>query len=556
MKNDKLKIGLLTDSHIIPAWIFDCLNEIRESGHSELSLILFHDSGRKHSKSTTATIRKHAQNLVLNAYKKFEQAIFHPKPNAFENKDLKTLTKNLLPVIDYRSHSPDKQKTNTIIEKIRAHQLDVIIKPGPEPVDSNLANCAKHGVWTFHPATDADDVQDTAAFSEVLKAQGTTYIKLLTISEPHQTSKVIHTSSFCTNENSVNWNRHFFFWKARSILPRNLELLHRQGPQKFFSQTVTHHEKTGEKQPKDYNLKGNAGMLIQIAGLFVRYVKRKITALFWFEQWILLFSNTASEPGSISIENFKRIIPGKDRLWADPFIIDKGGSSFVFFEELIYKEQKGRIAVMEIDKTGVCHKPQTALERDHHLSYPFLFEEKGKLYMLPESSMKQSVDLYQCTDFPLGWEYRVSLLNNVEAADATLLKHNGKYWLFAAMRENPATSINDNLFLFSSNNLESSTWKPHPMNPIVSDVKTSRPGGKIFKKDGRIFRPAQNASNYYGYGLNIMEIIKLSEDEYEEKHVQFIQARGSDKFSGVHTYNYSGQMTVMDALIKRKKFRK
>ena len=493
--------------------------------------------------------------------KRFEQVAFRPKPNAFEPRDLEVLAINSVPQIKLYSGSPGDGKPGQPFEIIRSHQIDVFFKPGPEPVNSSLANCAKYGIWSFHPSPAGNTYADFAGIREVLEAKGTTHVCLSKLSGTQGKDEIIHTSSFCTNENSINWNRHHYFWKASSILLSQLDQLYRLGPQKFFALAKIKQAKTGIEQQKHSGPPGNYGFFIGIVRLFWRFVKRKTAAWFYFNQWILLFDisganiiTNGSNHVAICTKNLKRIMPGNDRLWADPFIIERNNSYFVFFEEMLYKEQKGRIAVMEIDKNGKCHKPQKALERNHHLSYPFLFEEDDNLYMLPESSQNKSVDLYKCTDFPLGWEYSSNLLSNVEAADSTLFKHNNKYWLFTSAREHPAASINDNLYLFFSNSLENGIWHPHPLNPIVSCVEAARPAGRVFMKGNKIFRPAQNASKYYGYGIQIMEIIKLSEDEYEEKHVHSIHPGWSNDVIGTHTYNFSGQMTVIDALIKRKKF--
>ncbi len=558
MKDNSLKIGLLTNDRIIPDWVFDCLNKIRQSSFAELSLIVLKHSGSDQSKHFQSN--DYRPSLIFSLYSKFEHLAFRPKPNAFEPKNIDALGLERLPQVLLYPNSPAGHNPNQSLEIIRSLHIDVLFKPGPEPVNSALASCAKYGVWSFHPSPANNNYTDFAGISEVLDAKGTTLVRLIKLKDKRSNDEILHASSFCTNENSINWNRHHYFWKASSIMLNQLEQLYRHGPQKFFALARKTKIQTGSSLINP-SLPENYKLSIRIVRLFWRYVKRKTAAWFYFNQWILLFdingaNNITNGYNNLAVctKNLKRIMPGNDRLWADPFIIERNNSYFVFFEEMLYKEQKGRIAVMEIDKNGKCHKPQKALERNHHLSYPFLFEEDDNLYMLPESSQNKSVDLYKCTDFPLGWEYSSNLLSNVEAADSTLFKHNNKYWLFTSAREHPAASINDNLYLFFSNSLENGIWHPHPLNPIVSCVEAARPAGRVFMKGNKIFRPAQNASKYYGYGIQIMEIIKLSEDEYEEKHVHSIHPGWSNDVIGTHTYNFSGQMTVIDALIKRKKF--
>jgi hypothetical protein len=79
---------------------------------------------------------------------------------------------------------------------------------------------------------------------------------------------------------------------------------------------------------------------------------------FFLDQWHLMFNLDNSE--SMSFREFKKIIPPKDRFWADPQVIQADGHYYIFVEEYIYKIGKAHISVIEIDKqghlqrTGVC----------------------------------------------------------------------------------------------------------------------------------------------------------------------------------------------------------
>lgn len=75
------------------------------------------------------------------------------------------------------------------------------------------------------------------------------------------------------------------------------------------------------------------------------------------------------------------------------------------------------------------------------------------------------------------------------------------------------------LFLFFSNELFTSEWNPHPLNPIVPDVVRARPASRVFTRNGQILRPSQDCSKTYGYGFDLNEILSLSETGYLEKTV-------------------------------------
>ena len=123
--------------------------------------------------------------------------------------------------------------------------------------------------------------------------------------------------------------------------------------------------------------------------------------------------------------------------------------------------------------------------------------------------------------------------------------------MFSGIKENNGASNSDELFLFHSDNPLSDKWEPHPENPIISDSRKARPGGKIFSYRNSFYRPSQDCSNYYGYGISINQIKKLNEDKYEEIQVSSILPKWTNKITRVHTFTYDSGLSIIDAKIKR-----
>ncbi len=258
--------------------------------------------------------------------------------------------------------------------------------------------------------------------------------------------------------------------------------------------------------------------------------------------------------GSVSFENFKKIIPPKSRFWADPHIIQKDNQNYIFIEEYAFELKKGFLSVLEIDHSGKHTTPVRILEKEYHLSYPHVFEWNDRYYMVPESAANRTIDLYECIDFPYKWEFKMNLMENIQAVDTTLLFYREKWWLFTGIAENDGAFPEVELFLFSSEDLFTKDWKPHLLNPIVSDVKNARPAGRIFSRDGKLFRPSQDCSKAYGYGFNLNEILVLSETEYVEECVVAVRPDWDKKVFATHTYAVEGKLKIMDACTSRKYF--
>lgn len=272
-----------------------------------------------------------------------------------------------------------------------------------------------------------------------------------------------------------------------------------------------------------------------------------------FYQWSLMigFNQKTND-----FSKFQKIIPPKDRLWADPFVYYKDKKYFVFFEELIYSNKIGHISVSEIDETGKFTSPKKIIERNYHLSYPFLFEYDNNLYLIHGSnkSSKSFVELFRCEEFPYKWTFSNKILENIPLVDTTILQYNKKWWLFGCKSESDGSSESKELMLFFSDNPLNSEWISHPLNPIVSNVKNARPAGKIFQKGNNLIRPSQNCDGLYGQGFSFNKITKLTETEYNEEQIEYFEPSWDKKIIGIHTYASEHDYTVIDARIKRNVF--
>jgi hypothetical protein len=282
----------------------------------------------------------------------------------------------------------------------------------------------------------------------------------------------------------------------------------------------------------------------------IRKVDKTVASWFFIDQWIIL-AGTSLDYRALGWRSLNPLIPPRDRYWGDPFPWQNDGCRYVFIEEKLYAAGRGRIACLALGDHGQLLSQQVVLERPYHLSYPFLFEHDQALYMVPETAEQRTVELYRCTHLPDRWEFVRNLLNDVYAVDATLLQHAGMYWLFANVKE-PGGSSLDSLHLYLSDDPLNGTWRAHPLNPVVNDLAGSRPAGRIFVDDGKLIRPAQDNSRRYGGALKFQRIETLTETDYAEATERLFTPAGS-RYRAVHTFNQAGDLTVVDAVLRRRK---
>ena len=233
-------------------------------------------------------------------------------------------------------------------------------------------------------------------------------------------------------------------------------------------------------------------------------------------------------------------------------MVEKSGRYYIFFEELIYAEGKAHIAMLELDRAGRTSTPSRVLEADYHLSYPYVFEHDGQLWMLPESARNRRVELYRCVDFPLSWKREQVLLEDVRLVDATLHRSGERWWMFANSAAGGSRMFDDELHLFYADRLMGE-WRPHAKNPVKSDARSSRPGGSLFSRNGVLYRPAQVCVPRYGAGLAIHRVLKLTPEEYAERQVERLLPSAESGLFGLHTMNRAGDLIVVDAFARRRR---
>ena len=208
----------------------------------------------------------------------------------------------------------------------------------------------------------------------------------------------------------------------------------------------------------------------------------------------------------------------------------------------------------EIDREGTMLSSRVILEKETHLSFPFIFKHGGKFYMIPETSETKTIELYECTDFPLKWEFKETLIHNIDAVDTVLHYFRDKWWMFTTEKTQSDMSGHEELYIYFSDRLLNGNWMPHPGNPVISDARMGRNAGAIEEKDGKLIRYGQYSGYVYGRAITVSEIEKLSENEYCEKVTSIKLPSKKNGHYGAHTYNVSHDLIVGDALRRLKRF--
>lgn len=201
---------------------------------------------------------------------------------------------------------------------------------------------------------------------------------------------------------------------------------------------------------------------------------------------------------------------------ADPFLIRHEGSNWLFFEGMYANRghrgrDKGVIGCLK-QIPGGWEYVGVALEEDWHLSYPHVFEQDGRMLMIPESGQSGAVSLYACDDFPLKWRKCADLIRgSCNYVDASLVCQEGVFYLVVSPAD---ATLRPQLWTAAS---VDGPWKLHPQSDRVPDsLRLRRNGGAFLREDGRICRIAQDCEGGYGRRLFRVPVVRLTSEQYEE----------------------------------------
>ncbi len=238
--------------------------------------------------------------------------------------------------------------------------------------------------------------------------------------------------------------------------------------------------------------------------------------------------------------------------YADPFPVAHGEQHLLFVEDYDHRLARGVISVAEVGEHGPLGVPRPVLEHDVHLSYPYVLHDDGEWWMIPETSAAGTVELYRARSFPDRWTREAVLLRGVEASDTSVVRHGGRWWLFATVRDGGAFS--DALHLWSAERL-TGPWRAHPRNPVLVDISAARPAGRPAHRDGRLLRPVQDGSTGYGGSVAIAEVTRLDEDGFAQRVVGELRPGAPWPGTRLHTLNRDGRLECIDGSARSPRWR-
>ena len=530
-------------------WVAKIVADIQESSFAEVVLVVRNSSPHAAPKKPWRQLLKtYWTHSLFERYRRWDRQRHRKELDAFEETDLTGILKNAsILLVQPISKGFVDRFAKEDIARIREANLDVLFRFGFRIIRGEILSCAKHGVWSFHHADNREYRGAPPGFWEMYEGNPVTGSILQVLTESLDGGRVIYRSLSATDFESLHLTLNPLYWKTSEFAIRRLRDLYTYGW--GYIQSLEVFNEADSYKKGIYRTPPTPVMLRFLTRLALRKIYRRCRSLLVGErtQWFIAYRARTDKPSALTDRTGFRLVPWpRGRFYADPFLLKHDGKTYVFFEDFDFKKNRAAISYFEIDDQGRLSVPQRVLDNGYHMSYPYLFESHGIIYMIPETRARKTIELYRATEFPRNWELVRIMAHDVLAVDTTVFEQSGKFWLFTNIAVSGGSTF-DELHLFCSDSLEGE-WTPHPKNPIVSDVRRARPAGALFFEGGKLIRPGQDCSLRYGYALNFSEIETLSESDYEEKPYNRIEPDWCHGSICTHTYNRTEEFEVLDGM--------
>lgn len=423
------------------------------------------------------------------------------------------------------------------LARIREKNLDVLLRGGSGILRGQILEVCPFGVLSFHHADNEVNRGGPPGFWEVYRREACTGFVIQRLTDELDGGDVLFKGWIPTSPLFLQ-NQLKLFAKANVFLHLLLEKIGRAGrlPQPY------------PKVPYAYRLYRMPNLrrqLIYVAKTYFHLSKKIGRKLVGRElRWGVAYQFVSNWKNAVLWRSNVIKNPSNHYL-ADPFVVHRDGRYVCYVEDYSYADKKGAITAYEISPDGDRFLG-TALSEEFHMSYPFLFEAEGELYMCPETVQAKDIRLYRCTEFPLKWTLHKVLMDNVRSVDTAIFKANDRWWMLTNVDSSDVGEHGSELHLFYADSFDSSAWTAHPQNPVVFDSARARNGGFIADGDG-LYRAFQiRGFDVYGAALGVARITELTTQTYREEPLFTIPPTFFEKIGGTHTYSFANGLLAVD----------
>jgi hypothetical protein len=518
-----LRVGLLVEDQFLPRFARRLLEDLQAAHFVQLTCMV----DREDRATAEACYAPADGSAVLRAYLKLNESYYLRQPDPFALVDCS----DILSGVPKGASSPGQNAS--------AEPIDLYLCLGRSDMAAALPAAAVHGVWALELGGQTPGDGSPPCLRAVLDGGPVIVAALHRIDAEGRGKRVGQIVLSSVPAPSLSENQFNVGWAVPQLVMQSLRWLHQSGSIRSIDPPVP--------DPAPGTAEGNAALAKVLVPLLTRktirrLVRRPQPPVLWRigirRSQQPLYSSATPD----AVREFTWLDPPPGHFWADPFLLQRDGRTWLFFEDYSYSTGRGGIACGELRGDCELHDVRTVFEPPYHVSYPHVFTHEGELWMIPESETAHRVVLLRASHFPDKWVIERTLLD-LRGVDATPFQHDGAWCMFVSPMI--ADSHFPTTLLFRAPS-PLGPWTLHPASPVSTDVRTARCAGRIIHDGKALLRPSQDCSLTYGYALCFNRIEQLDDRNYAETPGAQLLPEWVAGLEGLHSYDRAGDWETID----------
>ncbi len=280
------------------------------------------------------------------------------------------------------------------------------------------------GFWFFYNRNIGMTSDSEISLNEIKERKSTTCIDLLIYEKTNNETFIFRSGIYKTILHSICRNTDTVYlscskWVSDAVKEFSTGVVEFQNLQKITTHITTKNNK--------YSI-----------GLFLKLIKEKlkknIRNLFIYDKWNVGVIENFNAEKLLTGEKIPQIRwlpePTGQNFLADPFIVQLKGKYYLFYEDFIFKKNKGVISASSLEGTN----SSVVLDLNIHLSYPHIIKHDGATWCIPESNLLNEVAVYKVDENNFKLKKEKVLIENFDGVDNTVIYYNSKWWMFSTFK--------------------------------------------------------------------------------------------------------------------------
>ncbi len=523
---ERLRVGILCNGLVFQHWQAECIRRVFSVPGVDPVVIIVHDR-------VAVDKRKPAMKHAL--YRWFKKNRLRAK--ALAPDDL-TSVLGTIPTLRCRPVGPSSSQRFEAddLAAIKSFAPDVLLRFGFNILHGEILTLPTHGIWSYHHGDEDHYRGRPAGFWEIMEGDPVTGATLQRLTEKLDAGTVLRKGWFRTVDHSLSAN-------LDQVMLGSTDWMAQVSREVLMGRTVVSQGVASTSDAPVREAPGNMDLLGFLFTCNTNRIAHNQRNAAQHEEWnvgVLYqpISSLLDAKPSLNVRWLPAPSPGQQR--RTPFGYMADGQLNVLYGKYDAAAGKGDISRLRPKRDNVLKRSRTMLSTGTVLSHPFLFEHDAQLLAIPENDAGR-VDLYRVNTGNEALDF-VRCLIDGELRSPTIFQHEGRWWLLGTKA--PWEDVA--LYVYHAPALEG-PWTAHVLNPVKTDVRSSRPAGTPFMHQGQLFRPARDNSLTEGWRVAFMRVLELTPTSFREELVKTIgPLKGSAWSYGMGTVSAVGDLTLVD----------